>query len=129
MAGGGAMSCPNCSGMMAEVMALRRQLAIDLDRGKAEILGAALQLTPQQSVIVAILHDAKGRPIQRGLLLDLLPVVWGEREDTKIIDVQIHRIRKALGAGFIDTFRASGYQLSADGRALCDEALAPKVAA
>lgn len=123
------MSCAHCSELLAEVTELRRQLAYEVDRSKVQAFREALFITPQQALILTALYDAKGRAISKGHLLDLLPIVSGERVDTKIIDVQIWNLRKAIGQASVETYRATGYKLSAECRAKCDAVLSREAAA
>lgn len=98
-----------------ELTRLRVQdLELDLLRREAIRSGQALQLTPQEFVLLEYLCRNAGRVVTRSMILDK---VWGMRiqPDTNVVDVHIYRLRgKVDGNGqtpLIRTLRGVGYVL------------------
>src|ERR1700749_70636 len=89
-------------------------LELDLLRREATRSGEALQLTPQEFVLLEYLCRNAGRVVTRSMILDK---VWGMRiqPDTNVVDVHIYRLRgKVDGKGqppMIRTLRGVGYVL------------------
>ena len=89
-------------------------LELDLLRRVATRSGEALQLTPQEFVLLEYLCRNAGRVVTRSMILDK---VWGMRiqPDTNVVDVHIYRLRgKVDGKGqqpLIRTLRGVGYVL------------------
>ncbi len=89
-------------------------LELDLLRREASRGDEALQLTPQEFVLLEYLCRNAGRVVTRSMILDQ---VWGMRiqPDTNVIDVHIYRLRgKVDTAGhepLIKTLRGVGYVL------------------
>lgn len=87
-------------------------LELDLLRREATRSGQALQLTPQEFVLLEYLCRNAGRVVTRSMILDK---VWGMRiqPDTNVVDVHIYRLRgKVDGNGqqpLIRTLRGVGY--------------------
>jgi len=99
----------------SELTRLRVQdLELDLLRREATRSGQALQLTPQEFVLLEYLCRNAGRVVTRSMILDK---VWGMRiqPDTNVVDVHIYRLRgKVDGNGqapLIRTLRGVGYVL------------------
>ena len=90
-------------------------LELDLLRRVATRSGEALQLTPQEFVLLEYLCRNAGRVVTRSMILDK---VWGMRiqPDTNVVDVHIYRLRgKVDGKGqqpLIRTLRGVGYVLN-----------------
>ncbi len=93
-------------------------LAIDLARQKATRGGAALDLTPKEFVLLALLARRPGEVLSRALIAEH---VWGVKldPDTNVVDVHVRRLRaKAddpFDAKLIHTVRGVGYVLEARG--------------
>ncbi|UWZ85677.1 response regulator transcription factor [Occallatibacter riparius] len=87
-------------------------LELDLLRREATRGGQALQLTPQEFVLLEYLCRNAGRVVTRSMILEK---VWGMRiqPDTNVVDVHIYRLRgKVDGSGqqpIIKTLRGVGY--------------------
>lgn len=87
-------------------------LELDLLRREAMRSGQALQLTPQEFVLLEYLCRNAGRVVTRSMILEK---VWGMRiqPDTNVVDVHIYRLRgKVDGNGqqpLIRTLRGVGY--------------------
>jgi len=99
----------------SEATRLRVQdLELDLLRREATRGGQALQLTPQEFILLEFLCRNAGRVVTRSMILDK---VWGMRiqPDTNVVDVHIYRLRgKVDGSGqtpLIRTLRGVGYVL------------------
>jgi len=90
-------------------------LELDLLRRVATRAGQALQLTPQEFVLLEYLCRNVGRVVTRSMILDQ---VWGMRiqPDTNVVDVHIYRLRgKVDGEGhqpLIHTLRGVGYVIN-----------------
>jgi DNA-binding response OmpR family regulator len=98
-----------------EATKLRVQdLELDLLRREATRGGQALQLTPQEFVLLEYLCRNAGRVVTRSMILDK---VWGMRiqPDTNVVDVHIYRLRGKVDGNqqtpLIRTLRGVGYVL------------------
>lgn len=98
-----------------ETTRLRVQdLELDLLRREATRGGQALQLTPQEFVLLEYLCRNAGRVVTRSMILDK---VWGMRiqPDTNVVDVHIYRLRGKVDGNhqtpLIRTLRGVGYVL------------------
>jgi DNA-binding response OmpR family regulator len=98
-----------------EATRLRVQdLELDLLRREATRGGLALQLTPQEFVLLEYLCRNAGRVVTRSMILDK---VWGMRiqPDTNVVDVHIYRLRGKVDGNqqtsLIRTLRGVGYVL------------------
>ena len=98
-----------------ELTRLRVQdLELDLLRREARRSGQALQLTPQEFVLLEYLCRNAGRVVTRSMILDK---VWGMRiePDTNVVDVHIYRLRGKVDSNgqipLIRTLRGVGYVL------------------
>jgi two-component system copper resistance phosphate regulon response regulator CusR len=89
-------------------------LELDLLRREAFRNGEALQLTPQEFVLLEFLCRNAGRVVTRSMILDQ---VWGMRiqPDTNVVDVHIYRLRGKVDTEgrepLIKTLRGVGYVL------------------
>lgn len=89
-------------------------LELDLLRREATRGGQALQLTPQEFVLLEYLCRNAGRVVTRSMILDK---VWGMRiqPDTNVVDVHIYRLRGKVDGKelqpMIRTLRGVGYVL------------------
>ena len=89
-------------------------LELDLLRREASRSGQALQLTPQEFVLLEYLCRNAGRVVTRSMILDK---VWGMRiqPDTNVVDVHIYRLRGKVDGKeqqpMIRTLRGVGYVL------------------
>ena len=89
-------------------------LELDLLRREATRSGQALQLTPQEFVLLEYLCRNAGRVVTRSMILDK---VWGMRiqPDTNVVDVHIYRLRGKVDGKeqqpMIRTLRGVGYVL------------------
>jgi DNA-binding response OmpR family regulator len=99
----------------SETTRLRVQdLELDLLKREASRGGQALQLTPQEFVLLEYLCRNAGRVVTRSMILDQ---VWGMRiqPDTNVVDVHIYRLRGKVDGNqqtpLIRTLRGVGYVL------------------
>jgi len=89
-------------------------LAIDLLRRQATRAGAALDLTPTEFSILALLAKRQGEVVTRPLIAEH---VWGVRADAEsnVVDVHVRRLRSKMddpyGHKLIHTVRGLGYVL------------------
>jgi two-component system cell cycle response regulator CtrA len=84
------------------------RLKIDLDERVAYLAGTPIHLTRHEYDIVEVLAMRRGRVVTKEQLLSHMYQVDDE-PNAKIIDVFICKIRKKLGAGFIETAWGRGY--------------------
>jgi two-component system copper resistance phosphate regulon response regulator CusR len=103
------------SSSVAEATRLRvLDLELDLFRREASRSGEALNLTPQEFVLLEYLCRNAGRVVTRSMILD---EVWGMRiqPDTNVVDVHIYRLRGKVDTDgrrpLIRTLRGVGYVL------------------
>lgn len=94
-------------------------LRVDLVRRVVEVEGRRVEISPREFDVLAELVQARGRSLSKA---ELLKNVWGIDFDpgTKVVEVQVARLRRKLGAvggGMIRTVVGEGYRL-AEGEAL-----------
>ncbi len=86
-------------------------LKIDTVRRTADIEGAAMELTPKEFDLLALLVSHAGRVYTRE---DLLELVWGMEYfgGTRTVDIHIQRLRKKLGDAqyLLQTVYGIGYK-------------------
>lgn len=85
----------------------------DYRRGEVQVRGKRVRLMPQCVEIVAALLMNRGRTLSRGTLIEMIwpnpdaEPDWAERQ----INVQICRIRKAIGACAVVTEWGRGFRI------------------
>ncbi|RTR06322.1 response regulator transcription factor [Halomonas nitroreducens] len=86
------------------------ELAFDTHTGSVTLAGRPVSLTAQESRLLAYLAHAAPRVVSRSELAE--HVYDRDHEpDSNVIDVQISRLRRKLGATCIETRRGRGYRL------------------
>ena len=91
-------------------------LAFDTHTGSVTLAGCPVGLTAQESRLLAYLAHAAPRVVSRSELAE--HVYDRDHEpDSNVIDVQVSRLRRKLGARHIETHRGQGYRLTGDGGA------------
>ncbi|MGM0914992.1 MAG: response regulator transcription factor [Pseudomonadota bacterium] len=89
------------------------ELAFDTHSGSVTLAGRPISLTAQESRLLAYLAHAAPRVVSRSELAE--HVYDRDHEpDSNVIDVQISRLRRKLGAARIETLRGQGYRLVGD---------------
>ncbi|WP_104204978.1 response regulator transcription factor [Billgrantia saliphila] len=92
------------------------ELAFDTHTGSVTLAGRPVSLTAQESRLLAYLAHAAPRVVSRSELAE--HVYDRDHEpDSNVIDVQISRLRRKLGAARIETRRGQGYRLIGDAEA------------
>ena len=89
-------------------------LRIDVGRRIVDLNGERIELSPREFDVLGELVQSAGRTVSRA---ELLRNVWGIEFDpgTKIVEVQVARLRRKLGRGttsIIQTVVGEGYRLS-----------------
>ena len=88
------------------------ELTFDTHTGSVTLAGRPVSLTAQESRLLAYLAHATPRVVSRSELAE--HVYDRDHEpDSNVIDVQISRLRRKLGASRIQTLRGQGYRLVA----------------
>jgi len=86
------------------------ELAFDTHTGSVTLAGRPVSLTAQESRLLAYLAHAAPRVVSRSELAE--HVYDRDHEpDSNVIDVQVSRLRRKLGAARIETRRGQGYRL------------------
>ncbi|WP_227367486.1 response regulator transcription factor [Halomonas sp. M20] len=87
-------------------------LAFDTHSGRVTLAGRPINLTAQESRLLAYLMHAIPRTVSRSELSE--HVYDRDHEpDSNVIDVQISRLRRKLGSERIETLRGQGYRVVA----------------
>ena len=96
---------------------LRRELGLSIDATRCSIVAFRHGLSLQQARLLLALHAAGGRTLTKPQLLTATAVDAGREDDRelKIIDVIVHKVRAAIGAGMISTSWGVGYALTPAG--------------
>lgn len=103
---------------------LRSALKIDLEAAKFEAYRLALGLSPQQTRLVALLHNRRRRFSTREFIHEHLPPKADEEQRSyNFASVLVLQVRRKLGTAFIDTHLGCGYRLSAEALGRCDQVL------
>jgi two-component system phosphate regulon response regulator PhoB len=89
------------------------RVTIDVARGRAEVSGEPLDLTPTEFQLLALLVSQAGRVVRRK---ELIEQVWGGKapHTDRAVDAHIKAIRRKLGAArdCLETVRGIGYRFS-----------------
>lgn len=124
------MTCPKCNVelqiLREENKELRRQLAYEINTQIAERLRLVFGLTKQQGAILEALRGAQGRVVQYEALDGFMEPLRDRNDENDIRNlakVQVHRIRRAMGAESISTVLGVGYRLSDVGKLVVLEGL------
>ena len=88
-------------------------LTVDPARGRAELCGARLDLTPTEFGLLALLVSQAGRVVRRRALIE---EIWGAQAPPtdRAVDAHIKAIRRKLGRArdCLETVRGVGYRFS-----------------
>ena len=94
-----------------------RGLTVNPAKGRAELAGERLDLTPTEFELLALLVSQAGRVVRRRALIEQ---VWGAAAGPaeRAVDAHIKAIRRKLGAAraCLETVRGVGYRFSDPGR-------------
>ena len=89
------------------------RVGIDVARGRAEVSGEPLDLTPTEFQLLAFLVSQAGRVVRRRALIEQ---IWGEKapHTDRAVDAHIKAIRRKLGRArdCLETVRGIGYRFS-----------------
>jgi DNA-binding response OmpR family regulator len=87
-------------------------LAINEMARSVSLGGAPVNVTAQEFALLLALARRPGAIVSRGRLEEAL-YNWEQVVESNTIEVQIHRLRRKLGAKTIETHRGMGYRLAA----------------
>jgi two-component system phosphate regulon response regulator PhoB len=91
-------------------------LRVDVSRGRAELCGERLDLTPTEFQLLALLVAEAGRVVRRRALIER---VWGSEapHTDRAVDAHIKAIRRKLGRArdCLETVRGVGYRFTDPG--------------
>ena len=89
------------------------RVTLDAARGRAEVAGERLDLTPTEFQLLALLVAEAGRVVRRRALIER---VWGAKapQTDRAIDAHVKAIRRKLGAArdCLETVRGVGYRFA-----------------
>lgn len=93
-------------------------VVVDIAEARAEAAGDALDLTPTEFKLLAILMERRGRVQSRRQLLESVWEVTA-RITTRTVDMHVQRLRGKLGehAAWVETVRGFGYRFRSEARA------------
>lgn len=123
------MPCDRCQELEERVRWLEDELGYRHDAREASVVGETFGLTPMETWFALTLYKARGRPVERGWLLDSRPYSKAYRSECPTINmlrVYIVKVRKGLGKDAIGTDWGSGYYMTEEGIARIDAALKEK---
>jgi len=85
-------------------------LVIDVSRHVVSVGSDVVSLTPKEYRLLVELGQSAGRVVSRNTLIERL---WSDAEEGSeaALEVQVHGLRKKIGAGRIRTVRGAGYSL------------------
>jgi two-component system OmpR family response regulator len=92
-----------------------RSGAVALDPRAAKVTrnGAPVRLTSHEFRVLSYLMHHRGRIVSQGELTEHI-YAQGSDRDSNTVEVFIARLRRKLGAAFIETVRGLGYRIGAD---------------
>jgi two-component system OmpR family response regulator len=91
-------------------------VALDPRTGKVTIGGAPVRLTSHEFRVLSYLMHHRGRVVSQTELAEHIYAQDADR-DSNTVEVFIARLRRKLGASFIETARGLGYRIAEDPRA------------
>ncbi|HET7619852.1 MAG TPA: response regulator transcription factor [Vicinamibacterales bacterium] len=87
-------------------------LSLDPRAAKVTLNGAPVRLTAHEFRVLSYLMHHRGRLVSQAELSEHIYAHDGDR-DSNTVEVFIARLRRKIGAGFIETVRGMGYRLEA----------------
>ena len=99
---------------------LERELGVVKEADKVRRFRDALCLTPSAATILASLHALRGKTLSRERILAMLYPNGEEPDATKILDVFVWQVRKAIGRSGVGVAWGVGWFLTESGLAECD---------
>lgn len=87
------------------------ELIIDPQAQTVSLRGEPIEVTAQEFALLMALIRRPGAIVSRAKIEEAL-YNWDNAVESNIIEVQIHRLRRKLGAGTIKTHRGLGYRLT-----------------
>jgi two-component system, OmpR family, response regulator len=87
------------------------RVALDPRRGSVTVDGATVRLTAHEFRVLSYLMHHSGRVVSQG---ELIEHIYAQRfdRDSNTVEVFIARLRRKLGASFIETVRGLGYRIN-----------------
>lgn len=105
--------CARCEELEEEVAFLKSELGLRSSADELRRLKAAFDLTPQEARIVLAMARAKGKPVMRVQLEELINERSHKDECAyNLPSVYVAKIRRKLGKEAVITAWGSGYSLS-----------------
>ena len=89
-------------------------VALDPRSARVTLAGAPVKLTSHEYRVLAYLMHHRGKVVPQAELVDHIYAESRDR-DSNTVEVFIARLRRKLGAGFIETVRGLGYRVGGDG--------------
>ena len=86
-------------------------LALDPRNAKVTVNGAPVRLTGHEFRVLSYLMHHRGRVVSQGELTEHIYAQSADR-DSNTVEVFIARLRRKLGASFIETVRGLGYRIA-----------------
>jgi DNA-binding response OmpR family regulator len=127
------MMCERCEELQEEVAYLRNELGLQVTASEVYAVTTALSIRPQAARLAIAMYRAGGRLMTNMQMFEAIPQVLGEKfnddRSTKLVDVQVCNLRKAMGADAIATVWGKGRALTPAGRARIAAILEPMKAA
>jgi two-component system OmpR family response regulator len=87
-------------------------LALDPRGAKVTVNGAPVRLTSHEFRVLSYLMHHRGRVVSQSELTEHIYAQSADR-DSNTVEVFIARLRRKLGASFIETVRGLGYRIAA----------------
>lgn len=124
------MTCPHCTGRIAEleevVLQLRRELKLEPRQQEISAVMDVWKLSVSEARLILILYHAAGAVVPH---LRLFRETSNDDSFPDVVKTKICRIRAVLGADLFATRRGVGYAMTPVGRARVYQALNRLVAA
>jgi two-component system OmpR family response regulator len=89
-------------------------LALDPRAAKVTVDGAAVRLTSHEFRVLSYLMHHRGRVVSQSELTEHIYAHSADR-DSNTVEVFVARLRRKLGASYIETVRGLGYRIGGDG--------------
>jgi two-component system OmpR family response regulator len=82
---------------------------LDLATHRVAVDGSEVTLSPREYLLLEHLMRADGAVVPKERLLDR---VWGDLDDTNVVEVYVGYLRRKLGRARIETVRGAGYRMA-----------------
>jgi DNA-binding response OmpR family regulator len=123
------VTCPACDELRERVRYLESELGLNSEQHDLDRVRRVLNLKPQAARLLLALYSAKGRPVSRDQLLDVLKQGGQRRDlDPNTVNVQVFQIKRDSGMRLTEPATGHGYRINLQGMEAVRAALSKQTA-